>query len=31
MNPGPLGPIGGLKGANFAVALQRQCDLVEAL
>src|SRR5579864_2169366 len=31
MNPGPLGPVGGLKGANFVVALQRQRDFVEAL
>src|SRR5579871_5029478 len=31
VNPGPRGPVAGLKGANFVVALQRQCDLVEAL
>src|SRR5580698_6441639 len=30
MNPRPLGPVGGLKGTNFSVALQRQLDLVEA-
>src|ERR1700742_640084 len=29
MNPGPLGPVVGLKGANLAVALQRQRHLVE--
>src|ERR1700733_14938241 len=30
MNPRPLGSVGGLKGADFGVALQRQRDLVEA-
>src|SRR5579871_5406092 len=31
MNPRPLGAVGGLKGANFGVALQRELDFIEAL
>src|SRR3569832_840152 len=31
MNPGPLGPVGGLEAANFAVALQGERDFVETL
>ena len=29
MNPRPLGSVGGLKGADFVIALQCQSDLVE--
>src|SRR5271155_6134846 len=31
MDPGPRCPVGCLKGANFLIALQRQCDFVETL
>src|SRR5262249_44590147 len=31
MDPGSRGAIGCLKCANFVVALQRQCDLIETL
>jgi hypothetical protein len=29
MNPGPRGAIGGLKSADFVIALQRQGDFIE--
>src|SRR3954451_16957890 len=31
MDPWPRGPVGGLEGPDFVVALQRQCDFIEAL
>ena len=31
MYPGPLGPVGRLKCADFGIALQRQRNFVEAL
>src|SRR5579864_4790120 len=31
MNPRPLRPVGGLEGANLAVALERQFDFIETL